>query len=279
MLRRAKDSDVALLLTYGLNPTLVDCSFIYESEGSVVGAVSLQKLPFETEHLFVKSVKIVLPPVWNHSYSGLVDLLRACVSHLKKNGYRFGSCRVSESNILQCLALQDVGFFNVECLLTLERKLDSHKVGDSNNVELANFELAASCGSAAYRTFSCDRFHFDPRIPDKFADALKAAWVRNACLGRADAVFVVRDDDEILAFNVCLKNSEVATIDLIGVVPEARGRGLGRLLLNAAIGHYSQIAKLITVGTQSRNGVSLGLYQSLGFKISHSAWTFHIHLP
>jgi ribosomal protein S18 acetylase RimI-like enzyme len=52
----------------------------------------------------------------------------------------------------------------------------------------------------------------------------------------------------------------------VGLAPEAQGRGLGRQLIQAAIGFFErQAATRITVVTQGRNVRAQRLYQRCGF--------------
>ena len=111
------------------------------------------------------------------------------------------------------------------------------------------------------------------------ADRLKETWVRNSAAGRADAMLVAREDGRVVGFNACMRSGEAAVIDLIGVAPEAQGRGHGRALVEGALAHYAAAgAGEMTVGTQSKNVASLALYQACGFRVRSSQFTLHAHL-
>ncbi len=197
---------------------------------------------------------------------------------LKGEGARLVTCRRPESDRAILLALQAGGFRVIECLLTLSRALDGAIPAMPSAVSLATSADANGCAAVGATAFRYDRFHADTAIERSRADALKAAWARNAARGRADAVFVTRAGGAVTGFNACLLRGDTAVIDLIGVAPAHQGRGLGRLLTDAALAHYAGRAKRVVVGTQSCNHASLSLYQRAGFRIESSALTLHAHL-
>ena len=71
------------------------------------------------------------------------------------------------------------------------------------------------------------------------------------------------------------QQDNLATIDLVGVSTEAQGKGIGTILINAVISHYTNRVSAIRVGTQLNNEASIRLYNSTGFKKVDEAITFH----
>ena len=69
----------------------------------------------------------------------------------------------------------------------------------------------------------------------------------------------------------------VAVIDLIGVHPEHQRRGIGRLLIDAALHHYQGRCRSLEVGTQGSNIPSVRLYEGLGFRLIRSGFVLHRH--
>lgn len=205
----------------------------------------------------------------------LGPLVGALLSALETEGIRLVTCRRPESDRSTLAALQSGGFRVIECLLTLARPLDRDVPAKPIGVSLASAADADGCSAIGAAAFRHDRFHADPAIDDRRANALKAAWARNSAMGRADAVFVTRTGGSVTGFNACLLRGDTAIIDLIGVAPQHQGRGLGRALVAAALAHYAGRAKRMLVGTQSCNFESLSLYQRQGFRIESSALTLH----
>ena len=67
------------------------------------------------------------------------------------------------------------------------------------------------------------------------------------------------------------RGESVGHIQLLGVVPEYRGRGLGRALLLQGVNYLRQYVSLVELGVEGKNDTALALYESAGFK-RHKAW-------
>jgi ribosomal protein S18 acetylase RimI-like enzyme len=100
------------------------------------------------------------------------------------------------------------------------------------------------------------------------------AWRRLlAPVCRHTALTLVCDgDDGALAGSVCLllrRTARVVRIYSIAVAPAARGRGLGRLLLLAAVAALPRRITTLSLEVRADNGAALGLYCALGFVETH----------
>ena len=166
-------------------------------------------------------------------------------------------------------------FRRVEMLITLERSLAGAPVSMPAGVRLSEPEDAEACAAIAAASFTDDRYHVDPNTAHA-ADAIKAAWARNDVQGRADTGFVAVSGREIIGFNLCLLEGDVALIDLIATASAWRGRGFGRALVRAALAHYRGKARAMRVGTQATNAASLALYRTEGFAEVARADTWHL---
>lgn len=203
-------------------------------------------------------------PVWR--LSDPADAVQA-VAQAERQGGGLIACRIAEENGPGETCLRNAGFLKVETLVTLARPLARAEAGPlPAGVESARAEEAAACGDVAALAFSKDRYHADLRIDRAGADEIKRRWAENAVRGRADRVFVTRlADGRISGFNACLAPPDRAVIDLIGVLPETTGRGLGAAMVQAAIAHYAASRSRMEVGTQAANEGSLRFYRRLGF--------------
>lgn len=172
-------------------------------------------------------------------------------------------------------AFADSRFRRVETLITLERSLIGAPVSTPTGIRLSRPEDAEACAAIAAAGFADDRYHADPNTAHA-ADAIKAAWTRNDVRGRADAGFVAVSGHEIIGFNFCLLEGDVALIDLIATASAWRGRGFGRALVRAALAHYRGKARAMRVGTQATNAASLALYRAEGFVEAARADTWHL---
>lgn len=166
-------------------------------------------------------------------------------------------------------------FRRVEMLITLERSLAGAPVSMPAGIRLSEPKDAEACAAIAAASFTDDRYHVDPNTAHA-ANDIKAAWARNDVQGRADTGFVAVSGREIIGFNLCLLEGDVALIDLIATASAWRGRGFGRALVRAALAHYREKARAMRVGTQMTNAASLALYRAEGFVEVARADTWHL---
>lgn len=76
------------------------------------------------------------------------------------------------------------------------------------------------------------------------------------------------------------QSSEIARIGLIAVAESLRGRGGGRMLLNAAMSAAAELgANKIRVATQGTNVAALKLYEKAGFRVCDVKIWFHRWFP
>jgi len=108
-----------------------------------------------------------------------------------------------------------------------------------------------------------------PRTPDDYASFLGSQ------LDDPDAVVLVADDGEVIGYAyaalegydyMSLRGPAAVLHDLI-VHPDHRGRGVGRLLLNATLSYLtSRGAPRVVLSTAARNETAQRLFESSGFR-------------
>jgi dTDP-4-amino-4,6-dideoxy-D-galactose acyltransferase len=111
------------------------------------------------------------------------------------------------------------------------------------------------------------RFYFDSNFPPAARKALYETWIEKSCHGYADVVFVAELNSRPSGYISChLRSHGTGQIGLTGVAAHARGQGLGRQLVLAALRWFaaSQV-KAVSVVTQGRNVRAQRLYQRFGF--------------
>ena len=173
-------------------------------------------------------------------------------------------------------AMRHTQFRKIENIIYFERSFEGNEEMElPSNVRLASTYDADTCSNIAQNCFTHDRYHTDQYLDNKIADQSKYAWAQNNILGRSDLNFVIQLEDQIVGFISCLQEDNLATIDLVGVSTEAQGKGIGTILINAVISHYTNSVSAIRVGTQLNNEASIRLYNSTGFKKVDEAITFH----
>jgi dTDP-4-amino-4,6-dideoxy-D-galactose acyltransferase len=122
------------------------------------------------------------------------------------------------------------------------------------------FELARDAGRYS-------RFRIDPKVPKGVFERIYDAWITNSINGTiADEVLVIRDGAAVSGLvTVGVKNGR-ADIGLLAVRVQARGRGLGRALVEAS--HDWAATRAISeaqVVTQGANVEACRLYEACGF--------------
>ena len=240
---------------------------------SVSSVFAFERLPFETERFGRPVSRLVLRGALGAD-SG--PALKEEMAVRRRGGEYLVNCRLPEDLADDAdAALRGAGFVPVETLITFERAIDVPLAPPPPAIAPAGPADIEPCVAIGARAFVYDRFHADARLPKDRADALKGAWVRNDLTARADACFVARRDGTPAGFVLCLKQDELAIIDLIAVGPEHQRRGLGRALMLAAIARYAGPRRRMRVGTQESNGASVKLYHSLGFAQAGRARTYH----
>lgn len=149
-------------------------------------------------------------------------------------------------------------------------------------IETAGSDDTTAIEQVAAHCFTFSRFHLDPVIGTDRANDVKRQWARNACRGRAAAVYVARRQSDVAGFLAVLENKSDAgtdaVIDLVGVDSRYQGQGAGRALSRMFIEQWRDRADRLRVGTQISNIPAMRLYESLGFRVSETAYVLHAHV-
>jgi ribosomal protein S18 acetylase RimI-like enzyme len=186
--------------------------------------------------------------------------------------------KVDVSDVVAVLAFTARGFAVVDVLVTLTLGAEKAPAHPDKAVVPAAREHMAALIDIAGRCFRFSRFHLDPKIPDDLADAVKREWVRSYAEGRRGLELLAALEDGVpVGFLAVLANGDARVIDLVGVAPEAQGHGVGRALVSEFVARHKAAAAALRVGTQLANLPSLGLYESLGFRISSASYVLHLH--
>jgi ribosomal protein S18 acetylase RimI-like enzyme len=112
------------------------------------------------------------------------------------------------------------------------------------------------------------RFYHDGRLRRAKCDELFDLWTTQTCQRHPDHVLVARQSGAAVGYVTCTidATSHIAGIELIGVAESARGRGVGKRLVDAALAWgVARGATEMSVVTQARNAPALRLYEGTGF--------------
>ncbi|MCL4809445.1 MAG: GNAT family N-acetyltransferase [Thermoanaerobaculia bacterium] len=125
------------------------------------------------------------------------------------------------------------------------------------------------------------RFRVDPRIPSGAFQRLYETWIRRSCAGEiADAVIEAREPGIGLCGMVTVSvDGDEGSIGLIAVAAEARGRGIGAILLRGAeefmAGKGATRARVVTQGA---NRPACRLYESACYDVVSQTDVYHFWL-
>ena len=233
-------------------------------------ALYCREQAFETGIAGLPVAKLTLP---DHD-DGIAPALTGLQQSWREQGIWLVSCRVpaNRSSVIQ--ELENIDFSAIETLVTFFQKVRPTRdlIAQTG---LARTDEIETCVDLALGAFTYDRLHRDKRVPDRIADAIRAAWVRNDIAGRAAAPLVARIDGRVAGFNLCLKADRTAVIDLIAVASDFRCQGLAGQMIEAAFHHFGDAIDGIRVGTQEDNTASIKLYESAGFEVETRQVTLH----
>jgi GNAT superfamily N-acetyltransferase len=190
----------------------------------------------------------------------------------------FAYARVPTRDLATAQGLEAHGFRLVDTNVTLETDRLSPPSGAQTAARAARPEDAEAVEQIARTGFEVSRFHLDPQLRPALADEIKAQWAANFFRGqRGDFMVVAECEGAVAGFLQLLTAPEsVLVIDLIAVAQPFRGRGLAAAMIQYAARTCGTPQRL-RVGTQVANIGSLALYQRLGFRVSASAYMFHLH--
>jgi undecaprenyl-phosphate 4-deoxy-4-formamido-L-arabinose transferase len=174
------------------------------------------------------------------------------------------------------VAAESVGFRPVDTRVTLVRPPGLPSGGREGReagaqIRPANPSDAEEVAALARRAHTDTRFFFDPNFAPRRAAEMYAAWVRRG-FEDGGRHLLLADGGEAVA-GYALLTDDPPSIDLIAVSERARGGGVGRALLEAAITEHSEAP--LRVATQARNVSALRLYQSGGFQVTATETWFH----
>jgi ribosomal protein S18 acetylase RimI-like enzyme len=203
--------------------------------------------------------------------SAAQDITRACAAEALECVYVLtasddaAGARVAEAH----------GFHFVDVRLTLARATSRSAV--DVRVRASRPEDVPALQAIARVSHHDSRFYFDGRFPDERCDELYAAWIANACRGRAKTVLVADADGRPAGYlSITSGSADEGQIDLLAVDAAVQRRGLGAALVAGAVDWCAAAGfRTISVVTQGRNVGAQRLYQRHGFMTTAFELWYH----
>ena len=190
----------------------------------------------------------------------------------------FADVKVPVADGLSADAAQRMGFSLIDTNLQFAMPLSDVPEVGMPGLMFATPDMAGAVGGIAATSFSDDRFHRDPAIPNPVADELKRCWATNFFAGkRGDWMVVACVGERPVGFLQLLRMPGGGLlIDLIGVSARERGRGFARAKI-AFSRQNCDCSGEVVVGTAIANARSIRLYENMGFRLRSAQYVFHHH--
>jgi len=218
------------------------------------------------------------------------DILKQTIIDLN---YNYTIIRLNTNEVQLIQYMENIGFNIIDTVVTFSALIE--EVNDSITMDDQKVQIRTVKGhdltqlqSIAKEIFTLDRFHKDPVINKESADNLYKKWIENSCLKIVvSEVMVAEINGEIVGFITCKfnnsnkdnGNSTTGIIDLVGVSKSVQGMGIGKILVNGAIGWFkNKKIATVKVGTQLINIPAIRLYQNMGFVIEGSQFTLRKYI-
>ena len=144
-------------------------------------------------------------------------------------------------------------------------------------IRLGTPEDTEALVSIARGSYSLSRFCVDPHFGSARSQDLYCEWIRKSLRGFADAVLVADGPNGVQGFITCSCEADKGVIGLVGVAENARGLGVGSVLIQAAKAYFvrERACSEARVVTQARNVSAQRLYQKEGFRTASVGLWFH----
>jgi dTDP-4-amino-4,6-dideoxy-D-galactose acyltransferase len=212
--------------------------------------------------------------------------IKAGLLEYASQGSAFFSVKIGTADVRAVTNATRSGFVAVDVNVTFDwhngAPVNSVTGNGNMTIETAGAADAVAIEEIAAHCFTFSRFHLDPAIGLDRANDVKRQWARNACRGRASAIYVARKQDDVAGFLAVLESEsggrKDAIIDLVGVDKGHQGRGAGRALSRMVVDQWHARADRLRVGTQISNIPAMRLYESIGFRATETSYVLHAHV-
>lgn len=265
-----------------------------------LAAIRLEHRAFESDHFGMRMARID-PPLAvaeeNLRIAALRELLRDAGEVLRDGGYQHLTLNASTHDRIASWVLQELGAFYVGTKISWMQPLDGRArqqtLRPGLSIEVHERSTFASIEPPAWRrlyewsghAFDRGPFVFDLNVPRERAAGIYQVWTHKALSGEwADALLVVRDAGEIVAFNSMMLLDELSEAAGVGIL----GRGIGASLpgypgLFTALQKQCAAARPLGAGfleneTQASNVQSINVFGKLGHRCLRSTASFHLRL-
>lgn len=159
--------------------------------------------------------------------------------------------------------------------VTYQREV-AESVKETSKIVIYRGPLTMELLQLALESGHQSRFKKDTALASKY-DLLYKMWIEKSLTGElADAVLIY-EGNGIQGFVTLKKHNDLGKIGLIAVHPSQQGKGIGTMLMNAAMNWYhTSNLKRCEVVTQMENTGACCLYEKAGYTINHIDLVYHL---
>lgn len=259
-----------------------------------LGQIGKQLIDGQGIRRVVDLISICKPLEWDTSFFGL-NIARLTPKRLTKPiiKYTIRQCEFWDIDCLYYLAdchhpssiqlAEKYGFHFVDIRLTFEynlqksRAFKEQKASHIYSIQPSKLSDILQLRNIAQNSYIHSRYYFDQNFPQDRLEAFYTEWIEKSCHGYANIVLVATEKDLVLGYITCHIISDfIGSIQLVGVSEKARGKGVGKAIVNAALNWFSAHGiKKVEVVTQGRNYAAQRLYQRSGFVTKSTQIWYH----
>jgi dTDP-4-amino-4,6-dideoxy-D-galactose acyltransferase len=233
----------------------------------MTGSARIEFLPWDTEFWGFRAARL---------HANTVDDLADADKLIAEDKIRWVSLLAPSTDVALVNAAVRLGYTIVDTRITLSKQLADS--GEPTRADLALADDTDQMAAIAATAFPLSRFSVDPHLDDQRCELFYDTWVRNSMNGQmADAVVVSRHDGLVDGFvTMRLRPDRTASLPLVAIRSDRRGRGVGKRLATDAVGWLvEQGAMNVDVVTQLSNLSAVRLYESVGFQTIDAGHWLH----
>jgi ribosomal protein S18 acetylase RimI-like enzyme len=206
---------------------------------------------------------------------------RPMVEAFAKQGWEYVIARRPAGEWRRYHLLENIGFRVLDQILGFRRPSGVLTPSRQAQVHVRKAQLSdeAAVADLSAKSFTRSRFHNDPLLTKEQCRRVYHEWGARSVQGQAaQGVWIAEIDHQPVGF-ITLKIQEehegrFGVIDLIGVLPEFCGRGIGQALVTRGLEWCSdQGIPQVVVQTQADNLAAIQLYVGMGFKPDYASVT------
>ena len=208
-------------------------------------------------NLLNKRIATLNLPLINLDYDIIQSLVNIndlkTIYFLEKNSFHYGNQKV-------------------ELVLNLKK----NKKREYRKVKKAKIEDLDSIKNIAKCVFKNGKYYSAP-FSKEDGKIIYQDWAKNAVKNNYDDLCCIEKKNHVQGFSsLKINKNNIATIGLIGVIPNHTNQGIGTKLLNQLFNYcQSKNIETLNVSTEAKNIHSLNFYIKNGFKINNiKSWYF-----